>query len=399
MKPVSYRIAVALAAVTALSVMLPGQTAPAQGTDIVIGRTVPMTSKALGRDVNVLVSLPEGYEAGAARYPVLYILNGALSFGHDQGTAQMLSRFQEIPRMIVIGVPGFDNGYVPTPFEQRGQNPTGADLSIKYLKEELIPFVDKTYRTSAFRILYGHSVGGLFTMYAMFNAPDLFSAYIAGSPWFQANDGYWLKNIDKLARERALDGKVLFMTVGKAESDLTISTYKGLEKWLDEHPLPGLVRRSAWVEGTHGSMVGRNTYDGLLFIFDGWRFPDDLLRSADIEKIEATLAEGRARWGKYGFDDSDRLPEIALNAMGYELLRRDLQPEAIRILSYTVRRFPGSFNALDSLAEGYMISGDSENAIKHYRLAVQRNPGDTDYARRVLANSKAKLKELGAEEK
>lgn len=47
----------------------------------------------------------------------------------------------------------------------------------------------------------------------MFNAPDLFSAHIAGSPCFQPNDGYWLKNIDKLAKERALDGKILFMTL------------------------------------------------------------------------------------------------------------------------------------------------------------------------------------------
>lgn len=389
----------ALAVVIALSVLLPCPAAQAQGADIIIGKTVPLTSKVLGRDVNVLVSVPEGYDAGTARYPVLYVINGGLSFAYDHGTALLLSRIQEIPRMIVVGVPGFDNGYVPTPFEQRGENPSGADQSIKYLKEELIPFVDKTYRTNAFRILYGHSVGGLFTMYTMFNAPDLFSAYIAGSPWFQTNDGYWLKNIDRLAKQRALDGKILFMTVGKGEAALTTDTYKGLEKWLDGNPIPGLVRKSAWVEGTHGSMVGRNTYDGLLFIFDGWRFPEDLLRSADIEKIEAHLAEGRARWGKYGFDDSSPLPEITLNVMGYELLRRDLQPEAIRILSYAVRRFPESFNALDSLAEGYMISGDNENAIKYYRLAVERNPGDTDYAKRVLANSKAKLKELGAEEK
>lgn len=389
----------ALAAVTALSLMLPGQTAPALGADIIIGKTVPMTSKVLGRDVNVLVSVPEGYDAGSARYPVLYVINGGLSFAYDQGTALLLSRIQEIPRMIVVGVPGFDDGYVPTPFEHRGENPAGADRSIMYLKEELIPFVDKTYRTNAFRILYGHSVGGLFTMYTMFNAPDLFSAYIAGSPWFQTNDGYWLENIDRMAKERALDGKILFTTVGKGEAALTLDTYKGLEKWLDGNPIPGLVRKSAWVEGSHGSMVGRNTYDGLLFIFDGWRFPDDLLRSADIERIEAHLAGGRARWGKYGFDDSDRLPEITLNGMGYELLRRDLQPEAIRILSYTVRRFPESFNALDSLAEAYLISGDGENAIKYYRFAVERNPGDTDYAKRVLANSKAKLKELGVEEK
>jgi predicted alpha/beta superfamily hydrolase len=383
-----------LAVIIAFSVMFPGPAALAQGTDIVIGRTVPLTSKVLGKDMNVQVSVPDGYDAGSARYPVLYVLNGAFSFAYDHGTVQILSRIQEIPGMIVIGVPSFDDGYVPTPLEQRGENLAGADRSIQFLREELIPFVERTYRTNAFRILYGHSVGGLFTMYTMFNAPDLFSAYIAGSPWFQVNDGYWLKNMDRLAKERKLDGKRLFMTVGKAEADLTIDTYKALEKWMNDNPMPGLVRKSAWVEGDHGSMVGRNTYDGLLFIFDGWKFPEDILRSADIEKIEARLAEGEAVWGKYGFDDSSLLSEIRLNALGYQLLARDRREEAVRILSYAVRRFPKSFNALDSLAEAYMISGDKENAVKFYRLALERNPGDSDYARRILENSKTKLKEL-----
>lgn len=389
----------ALAAVGALSVMFPGPAVLAQGTDIVIGRTVPMTSKVLGRDVNVQVSMPEGYDAGTARYPVLYVLNGAFTFGYEHGVVQVLSRLQAIPGMIVVGVPGFDDGgYVPTPFEQRGETPTAVDRSIRFLKEELIPFVDKNYRTNPFRILYGHSVGGLFTISTMFNAPDLFSGYIAGSPWFQVNDGYWLKNVDKLAKERALDGKLLFMTVGKGEADLTIETFRGLEKWFDATPLSGLTRKSAWVEGDHGTMVGRNTYDGLQFIFDGWKLPDALLRTADIEKIEAALAAGTARWKKYGFEDTDLLSEVRVNALGYQLLNRGAQNEAVRILAYNVRRFPKSFNALDSLAEAYMVSGDRDSAVKYYRLAVAGNPGDSDYAKRVLANSKAKLKELGAEE-
>ena len=389
----------ALAAFVAFGLLVPSPAALAQGTDIVIGRTVPLASKVLGRDVNVQVSLPDGYDAGTARYPVLYVLNGAFSFAYDQGVVQILSRLQDIPGMIVVGVPGFDDGYVPTPFEQRGEAPTAYDRSVRFLREELIPFVEKDYRTNPFRILYGHSVGGLFTIYTMFNTPDLFSAYIAGSPWFQVNDGYWLKNIEKLAKERALDGKFLFMTVGKGEADLTRETYKGLEKWFDAASLRGLTRKSAWVEGDHGSMVGRNTYDGLLFIFDGWKFPDDLLRSADIDKIEAALADGAARWGKYGFDDPSLLPEARLNALGYQLLNRGSRDEAVRILAYNVRRFPKSFNALDSLAEAYLIRGDRDEAIKHYRMAVAINPGDTDYAKRVLANSKAKLKELGVEER
>ncbi len=42
-----------------------------------------------------------------------------------------------------------------------------------------------------------------------------------------------------------------------------------------------------------------------------------------------------------------------------------------------------------------MIMGDKENAIKYYKLAVELNPGDTEYAKRILKNSTDKLRELG----
>lgn len=391
------KLAGALSALVALGVMVPCPRASAQSADIIVGKTVPFASKVLGREVNVLISLPEGYAAGTGRYPVLYVLNGAFTFNYEQAVVQLLSRLQIIPPMIVVGVPDFRDGYVPTPFERRGETPTPADEALRFLREELIPLVDKGHRTNPFRVLYGHSVGGLFTVHALFNAPDLFSGYIAGSPWFQVNEGYWLKNIEGMAKERALAGRILFMTVGQGEAELTTTTYAGLEKWFDGASLAGLRRKSVRVEGDHGSMVGRNTYDGLQFIFEGWRIPDALLRSADIGGIEAALAETKERWAAYGFDAVDLLPEARVNAIGYQLVAGGAREEAVRLLAYNVKRFPKSFNALDSLAEAYMTSGDRENAVKHYRLAVAANPGDTDYAKRVLENSKAKLKELGAE--
>ena len=44
-----------------------------------------------------------------------------------------------------------------------------------------------------------------------------------------------------------------------------------------------------------------------------------------------------------------------------------------------------------------MIMGEKEKAIRYYKLAVKLNPGDSEYAKRVLKNSKEKLRELGVE--
>jgi len=158
-----------------------------------------------------------------------------------------------------------------------------------------------------------------------------------------------------------------------------------------------LTWKSAWVEGDHGSMVGRNTYDGLTFIFSGWKIPDTVMRNADVDAIDGYLKTNMAKWAKYGFDASAALPEQRLNAMGYNLLNRKEYSKAVKIFLYNIKRFPKSFNALDSLAEAYLTMGDKENAIKFYKSAIEMNPGDSDYAKRILLNSKTKLKELGVE--
>jgi hypothetical protein len=370
--------------------------AQVEGDDVVIGKSLTMTSKILDREVPVLISVPDGYDTGATNYPVLYDM-GSFDFTYDCGTVKMLARGTYIPNMIVVGVPGIQGGYVPTLFEERGEEPAGADLSVKFLREELIPFVEKSYRTNNFRILHGHSVGGLFTMYILFNYPDLFTAYVAGSPWFQRNDQYWLKNIEKMAKVRKVDDKFLFMTVGKEEAELTLDTFKELEKWMNDNPITGLTWKSAWVEGDHGSMVGRNIYDGLQFIFSGWRLPREALRNADVDEIKKYIKSSLTKWAKYGFDESAILPERTINSWGYFLLGRTEYEKAVEIFSYNIKRFPKSFNTHDSLGEVYMVMGDKENAVKYYKLAVELNPGDTEYAKRVLINSKDKLRELGVE--
>ncbi|MCX5752719.1 MAG: alpha/beta hydrolase-fold protein [Candidatus Krumholzibacteria bacterium] len=387
----------ALMALLAVSGAGPAALAQTQGTDIVLGKSIPLDSKILKRSVNVFVYVPPGYNQSAARYPVLYDLNSFFCFTYDCGTVELLARTMDIPNMIVVGVPQLGYGYVPTPFEERTDTLADADLSIQFLREELMPLVEKSYRTGPLKILYGHSVGGLFAMYTMFNYPDMFAGYLAGSPWFQSNDQYWLKNIEKFAKTRDLKGKYLYTTVGRGEAQITLDTYTGLEKWMLEAQLPGLSWKSAWVEGDHGSMSGRTIYDGLLFIFDGWKIPNALFMDADIDAVDQHVKKTAAKWSALGLDASSILPEAQINGMGYTMLQRKEYDKAVRIFLYNIKCFPKSFNAHDSLAEAYMTMGDKANAIKYYKLAVELNPGAGNYEKQILLNSQNKLRELGAE--
>jgi predicted alpha/beta superfamily hydrolase len=57
----------------------------------------------------------------------------------------------------------------------------GADNFLDFITAELIPYVEKEYDVKE-RILFGHSFGGGFTLYAVINKPGFFDCYIASSP-------------------------------------------------------------------------------------------------------------------------------------------------------------------------------------------------------------------------
>jgi CubicO group peptidase (beta-lactamase class C family) len=81
------------------------------------------------------------------------------------------------------------------------------------------------------------------------------------------------------------------------------------------------------------------------------------------------------------------LTESQMNRLGYQLLRLKRIQDAIEVFKQNTLDFPNEFNTWDSLAEGYMISGDKESAIKYYKKSLELNPDNT--------NAVQKLKELG----
>jgi len=385
----SHVIPAFLTAVLLLSHFAFGQPA---GTDIVIGKRIALPSKVFNQEMSISVYLPAGYETSGLKYPVLYDLNAFAYFLYAAGTVELLTRNIEMPEMIIVGLPGLQNGYVPTPYEERKAEPAGADLSLKFFSEELIPFIDGNYRTAGFNLLCGHSVGGLFTMYALFTRPDLFSGYIASSPWFQNNNQYWLKQIDRMLQAESLAGKFLFMDVGRKEQALTLGTYTELEKWMKSKDLKGLIWKSEWLENVdHSSMLGQSLYQGLLFIFDGWKIPFDVLMSGDVSTIQEHADKMKA---KYGGRLDYNVPENLLNQVGYQLMNSKSFDRALDILTLNMKLHPNSPNAYDSVAECYLTMGDKVKAKEYYELAIQKNPGQTDYEKRILQNSKDKLKEL-----
>ena len=149
---------------------------------ITLGKKSSFSSKVLGKTVPLSIHLPANYESSNKSYPVLYMLGSHYSarFGMLASTLDYMGESQ-IPEMILVGIdlPEGNSILLPT---RENQDTTIPDNYIKFFETELIPQVDKTYRTAPYKALFGGSNSGFFTIYTLLNKPHLFHGYLASSP-------------------------------------------------------------------------------------------------------------------------------------------------------------------------------------------------------------------------
>lgn len=150
-------------------------------------------SEATGRDYDIYVYLPTDYARNTSwRYPVLYLLDGQWDFKLLMSIQGGLLYDRFVPQVMVVGITysGSDPDYnalraadYTTAAVRSTPGSGGAPRFLAFLKTELIPFVETSYRADPTRrALMGSSFGGLFILYALFSDPGLFAGYVAASP-------------------------------------------------------------------------------------------------------------------------------------------------------------------------------------------------------------------------
>lgn len=228
-------------------------------------------SEILGEKRPFLVHLPPGYRQSNAPYPVLYILDADdqdSSYGPSFQTIakQVDAKVHEgMPPMIIIGVVNTHRSRDMLPittlvYPESG----GADGFLAFLTEELIPTIDNNFRTTGERILYGRSESGLFTLYALFEKPEPFSAYISASPTVGHCPTLLRIKAGQLFREQPLLEKSLFIVY--SDDDIAYA-----EKFI-----PALIQNIRQ-QATNGFRFGVNIIPGgghipKTSLYDGLRF-------------------------------------------------------------------------------------------------------------------------------
>ncbi|MEM9931088.1 MAG: alpha/beta hydrolase-fold protein, partial [Bacteroidota bacterium] len=240
---------------------------------IEIGHSYSIHSAILDEDRPLHVYLPRGYRKAKKNYPVIYLLDGGSNFHHTTASADFLARRGRIPEMIVIGLPNTGQrtrDLTPPTATGKEDFPTagGADNMLRFITDEVMPHMKANYRVSDYKLLIGHSFGGLFATHTLLHHPGIFNSYIAISPslWWDEQDLVLNQSTAFFAEQDDLKGH-FYMTMGSEDGTMVGGAWK-LAALLEEKGPDGLHWDfNRMEEETHGTIPFRSTYKGLEYIF------------------------------------------------------------------------------------------------------------------------------------
>ena len=367
-----------LAATLCLLLLVPA----VEAAPIILGETETIDSRILGEERTLMVSLPPGYEGGETTYPVVYLLDARTRFLHTVGTLEALARIGHIPQMITVGITNTDRTRDLTPpwtHENPPEDRTqvieaggGADNFLRFLRDELIPHVEGSYRTAPYRILVGHSFGGLFAVHALVTEPGLFNATLAISPSLWWDEGRTVKQAQTLFEAQPELRAQLYLTLA-GEGGEMLAEFQNMETLL-RYRAPGGLRWQAHVlDGEdHGSIPIPSVHAGLRAFFPRWQVPP-FARQGGLEAIDRHYA---SLTGDYGY--AIQTPEALINNLGYQALGSQEMDRAVEIFRTNVERYPASANVYDSLGEALEAAGELKEARKLYSKACDLGQGAND---------------------
>lgn len=324
---------------------LPSPVVPqADGDPIQLGHYRVFPSEILGEDRTLQLYLPRGYDEADIAYPVVYLFYSELLevyFAQAVNELALLS-IDRMPQVILVGVPNTQRYRDLLAWPQEGRPDTGhADRFLRFLREELIPFVDSEYRTKPYRIMVGPQAAAVFGAYTLVQAPETFQAFLLNDPCRQDSDERSLcREVVELAA--TTQGRGTYFSVSHEADD---------ERWEDTH-----------LEGLR---------EGLLDLFAEYPF--------EAGDGAPALARIRAHYESlslsYGFTLDP--PNLILARSSDQLVERGDYDEALEVLSHLVELHPSSLDGPWRLANLHRVMGDTATAIRYYRECLRRDPNMT----------------------
>jgi len=313
--------------------------------------------------VNVSVIVPERSGESAGPFPLLVVLNAPEYTGVLSSILNIMADFGYAPRVILAvletdypfsvytpsqaGIPGGDI------ISDSGGGPQLREL----LSAEIIPWIEENYPVSSYRMVYGHSVGGLWVLDDVIARDPLFSAHAATSPSCWWDDELLTRRVTQ--EDGSFPRRKLFMCMGN-EGETMLPPAKRFFEAVTQRET-GIEGKFLTFENTDHQMIPVIAFSHSMdYLFSDWKLSEEIL-TGGFDAVDQAVRRLNEKYGT-----RRKIPERFLNRLGYEALTKGDFKRALFLFSMNCTLYPGSANVWDSLGEAYEKNGQKEKAAGSY---------------------------------
>ncbi|TJY33454.1 alpha/beta hydrolase-fold protein [Pontimicrobium aquaticum] len=370
-------------------------------------------SNTLNETREFWVSLPENCNPNSNEtYPVVYLLDG-FSLENTLKTVYDNYLGHYLPHMILVGISNKENRTrdltISKIEERRGSTMNvetgGADNFRQFIENELIPHIDKTYPTTNYKTLIGHSYAGLFTLDMLINSGDVFKNYIAIDPSIEWDNQKLLKQAQEKLKTHNYKGKSLYVSLAAEQLHMWDEKIT-IDNVMDDTSGFTLFARSiiefsnlassqkqnelnfSWKiypEDLHGTVPLPSIRDGLIFCFKWFQFQSPQKYNnpeTTVQELQELLKQQEVIYtNQFGYSVPPMIEELFIG-YGYMNMQMEQPEKALLFFELAIKYYPDSANAYDAMADYYASQQDYANALKCVTKAYNIN-ADNYYKQRI----------------
>jgi hypothetical protein len=256
-----------------------------------------------------------------------------------------------------------------------------AENTLAFLKDELIPLVDNTYRTEDYRVFYGHSLAGPFVFYTLSTEPELFDAIVTVSPGMHhVLSKPATPALIEYFNEPHQGSKRIYVSAAEYDPEKLLNqSYHMLDSLFVSSCPESIDYRFELIENEdHWGVPLIGMYKGFQYIFEDWKIPMEVVDNADVELLKAHIAD---RSVQYGYEV--KYPEFLLNFFAMEFLEPEAEHDvsqekmlaaAKELFELNLVNYPTSADAPFYLGMYYMQMNDGEKAINQFETCLDMEP-------------------------
>ena len=320
------------------------------------------------------IQLPRNYKQNTDKtYPLILVLDGDYLFEPMAGNVDYFSYWEDMPESIVVGLNQNKTRVDDCRYDTANYLPTlkGAEF-YEFIGQELLPYLNKTYRTAQLKIIVGHDYTANFINYFLFKDNPIFHGYICISPELAPPMG------DRIADKLSSSSDIWFyLATATNDADNIQKDLKALDETLSAIDNPEThYFFDNFEESSHYTLVGKAIPKALEDLFSMYRpitkkTYKEVILNLETSPYDYLVDIYKSIEELYGIKRQIRVNDFI--AVSTAIEKKENWSELEPLGKLAIKEHPDSMLGYYYLGMFYEQTGEPKKAMRAYENGFQLN--------------------------